>query len=491
MNFYDQSRALLGRFNLAKVQLKSLTRRLFSRPTRNLATLVFTGVLTVVSQPLLADEVVALSFAKAWQQVQRVSDSQQAQSAQVARAKGLEEAGEDMDWPSLQLTSSYSLLEKPLALDVAELGIDATSLPPALGQMLGALPSQFAFSEQDIFRTSLKAMWPIYTGGQITAAQGIHKAKVEEKKQQQALATRELFLLLVNRYYGVAVAKATVETNQTLVDSLAVHLDHATKREQQGQIARVEVLNAEVAYNNGKINLASAVRQWEMANIAMARMLKLPSVNLYSALFMLDESPSLPYLSQRTLTQHPALKLLQAKEAQAEGLIDVEKGLYKPKVFLYGNYTLYEDDSTLSHIEPDWMVGVGLTMPLISREGRSGKVRAAKSALLQARYTKAQTQQDLSLLLDQNYRQLLQAEEESQSLDTSLALAKENLRLRDIAFNQGLSTSIDRVDAEIKLKAVHTQQLAAKYRYLQAYASLMTISGQLDKFINNSNSLEK
>ncbi|PKG79590.1 TolC family protein [Shewanella sp. Actino-trap-3] len=491
MNFYDQSRALLGRFNLAKVQLKSLTRRLFSRPTRNLATLVFTGVLTVVSQPLLADEVVALSFAKAWQQVQRVSDSQQAQSAQVARAKGLEEAGEDMDWPSLQLTSSYSLLEKPLALDVAELGIDATSLPPALGQMLGALPSQFAFSEQDIFRTSLKAMWPIYTGGQITAAQGIHKAKVEEKKQQQALATRELFLLLVNRYYGVAVAKATVETNQTLVDSLAVHLDHATKREQQGQIARVEVLNAEVAYNNGKINLASTVRQWEMANIAMARMLKLPSVNLYSALFMLDESPSLPYLSQLTLTQHPALKLLQAKEAQAEGLIDVEKGLYKPKVFLYGNYTLYEDDSTLSHIEPDWMVGVGLTMPLISRDGRSGKVRAAKSALLQARYTKAQTQQDLSLLLDQNYRQLLQAKEESQSLDTSLALAKENLRLRDIAFNQGLSTSIDRVDAEIKLKAVHTQQLAAKYRYLQAYASLMTISGQLDKFINNSNSLEK
>jgi outer membrane protein TolC len=491
MNFYDQSRALFGRFNLAKVQLKSLTRRLFSSPARNLATLAFTGALTVVSQPLLADEVVALSFAKAWQQVQRVSDSQQAQSAQVARAKGLEEAGEDMDWPSLQLTSSYSLLEKPLALDVAELGIDATSLPPALGQMLGALPSQFAFSEQDIFRTSLKAMWPIYTGGQITAAQGIHKAKVEEKKQQQALATRELFLLLVNRYYGVAVAKATVETNQTLVDSLAVHLDHATKREQQGQIARVEVLNAEVAYNNGKINLASAVRQWEMANIAMARMLKLPLVNLYSALFMLDESPSLPYLSQRTLTQHPALKLLQAKEAQAEGLIDVEKGLYKPKVFLYGNYTLYEDDSTLSHIEPDWMVGVGLTMPLISREGRSGKVRAAKSALLQARYTKAQTQQDLSLLLDQNYRQLLQAEEESQSLDTSLALAKENLRLRDIAFNQGLSTSIDRVDAEIKLKAVHTQQLAAKYRYLQAYASLMTISGQLDKFINNSNSLEK
>jgi outer membrane protein TolC len=491
MNFYNINRAVFRRCNLAKGLSQGLSQGQSKGLPKSLTRLVFTCILTLVSQPLLADEAAVLSFAKAWQQVQKVSDSQQAQKAQVARAKGLEEAGEDMDWPSLQLTGSYTLLEKPLSLDVAELGIDATRLPPAIGQMLGALPSQFAFSEQDIFRTSLKAMWPIYTGGQITAAQGIHKAEVTEKKQQQALATRELFVLLVNRYYGVAVAKAMVETNQTLVDSLAVHLNHATKREQQGQIARVEVLNAEVAYHNGKINLASAVRQWEMANIAMARMLKLPAVNLSSALFMLDEAPSLPYLSQLTLRQHPALKLLQAKEAQAKGLIDVEKGLYKPKVFLYGNYTLYEDDSALSHMEPDWMVGVGMTMPLISRDGRSGKVRAAKSALLQARYTKAQTRQDLSLLLDQNYRQLLQAKEESQSLDTSLALAKENLRLRDIAFNQGLSTSIDRVDAEIKLKAVHTQQLAAKYRYLQAYASLMAISGQLDKFINNSNSLEK
>ncbi|WP_037430614.1 TolC family protein, partial [Shewanella sp. POL2] len=109
-----------------------------------------------------------------------------------------------------------------------------------------------------------------------------------------------------------------------------------------------------------------------------------------------------------------------------------------------------------------------------------------KSALLQARYTKAQTRQDLSLLLDQSYRQLLQAEEEFKALNTSLELATENLRLREIAFNQGLSTSIDRVDAELKLSAVKTQQLGASYRYVQAYARLMAISGQLDEFIGRS-----
>ena len=178
--------------------------------------------------------------------------------------------------------------------------------------------------------------------------------------------------------------------------------------------------------------------------------------------------------------------MLEAKETQANGLIALEKGKYHPTVFLFGNYTLYEEDTLLTSITPDWMVGVGVNVPLISRDGRSGKVEAAKSALLQARYTKAQTKQDLSLLVDQSYRQLLQAEEEVTALDTSLELAIENLRLREIAFNQGLSTSIDRVDAELKLSAVKTQQLAARYRYVQAYARLMAISGQLDEFIGRT-----
>jgi outer membrane protein TolC len=77
-----------------------------------------------------------------------------------------------------------------------------------------------------------------------------------------------------------------------------------------------------------------------------------------------------------------------------------------PTVFLYGNYTLYKDDSIFSQAEPDWLVGVGVKIPLLSRNGRSGKIEAAKSAQLKARYTRAQTQQDLNLLLEKNYRDL-------------------------------------------------------------------------------------
>ncbi|BCV68044.1 TolC family protein [Shewanella algae] len=448
----------------------------------------------LAAQPAFAAD---YSFASAWQQLLEVSDKLAAEGQEVSRAEAQQEAGRDLNLPSLNINGSYTRLEKPIELDLRDLNplasMDPATLPPAIGGIIGSLPgSMFVtpFTEQDVFRASLQAMWPIYTGGQISAAQGIQAAQVAEKKQQLELARRELFTTLVDRYYAVTVTQALVQTQAQLVASLEKHYSHAEKLEQQGQIARVERLNAQVALDQAKVDLGSAKRRHEMALIALSRLLHQTDIATKSPLFMVPNSPSLPQLTELTLKQHPALRLLEAKETQAQGLVDMEKGKYFPTVFLYGNYTLYEDDSLFSKVEPDWMVGVGVKVPLLSRDGRSGKVQAAKSALLQARYTKAQTRQDLSLLVDQSYRQLLQAEEEVNALNSSLALAEENLKLRELAFNQGLSTSIDRVDAELKLSAVRTKQLAAQYRYVQAYARLMAVSGQLDEFIGRSDKQE-
>ncbi|MEZ9538426.1 TolC family protein [Shewanella sp. 10N.286.51.B8] len=453
----------------------------------------FAAFLVVGISVISAAQAEPLAFNQAWQQLLTVSDKLKAQSQEVSRAEAEQDAGKDLSLPSLDLSGSYTRLEKPVELDLRDLNpiasLDPAALPPALGNIIGAIPGSLfvtPFTEQDVFRASLKAMWPIYTGGQITAAQGIQAAQVEEKKHQYALVSRELFTQLVDRYFAVALTKTLVQTNQQLVDSLTEHASHAQKLEREGQIAKVERLNAQVALENAKVNLGSSQRQYEMSTIALSRMLQLSNTTPTSGLFSLAQPPSLPRLSQLTISQHPALKLLEAKETQANGLIKLEKGKYHPTVFLYGNYTLYEDDSLFSQIEPDWMVGLGVNVPIFSRVGRSGKVKAAQSALLQAKHTKAQTQQDLSLLVDQSYRQLQQADEEVNALNASLALATENLRLRELAFNQGLSTSIDRVDAELKLSAVKTQQLGAQYRYVQAYARLMAISGQVDEFIGRT-----
>ena len=62
------------------------------------------------------------------------------------------------------------------------------------------------------------------------------------------------------------------------------------------------------------------------------------------------------------------------------------------------------------------------------------------------------------------------------------ALAEENVRLRDKAFGQGLSTSLDVVDAQSQLAGVKTQRAAAAYQYVVSLARLLALSGQRNSF---------
>ena len=249
--------------------------------------IILLSLLAVSASTVEAKEI---AFSDAWQQLLKVSDKLQASMQEVNRAQAEKQAGDDLNLPSISINGSYTRLEKPIELDLRDLNplasLDPATLPPALGGAIGAIPGSLfvtPFTEQDIFRSSLQAMWPIYTGGRITAAQGIHEAHVAEKEQQHQLSTRDLFVQLVDRYYAVAVSDALMNTRGQLVEALKEHAQHAMKLEEQGQIAKVERLNAQVALENAKVDYASARRQLEMSKIALARMLHESDIKFFSA----------------------------------------------------------------------------------------------------------------------------------------------------------------------------------------------------------------
>ncbi|MEF1172883.1 TolC family protein, partial [Vibrio sinaloensis] len=71
---------------------------------------------------------------------------------------------------------------------------------------------------------------------------------------------------------------------------------------------------------------------------------------------------------------------------------------------------------------------------------------------------------------------------EVQGLESSIELAKENLKLRDKAFSQGLSTSTDVVDAQLYLASVQTQKAAASFNYLLSLSKLLALSNEMSAF---------
>lgn len=437
-----------------------------------------------------------ISFGEAWQEVLRSHDSLAAGQANIERTEHLQRAAGDLYFPKIDLNARYTRLDGPIEVRPDQLlasmpaGDQVGQLLANLGRTYGLSPAQIntgltsTIADRDLRTGSVTGIWPVYAGGRIDAAQNIAKGQTDEARFQLDLDRQKQFETLVQYYFGAVLAGEVLATKGKVLNGLQRHRDRAILLERQGQTAHVERLQAEASLDKARVEETKARHDFEIARAALTRMLKSEeNIEPDDGLFINAGLPSLATFLKTSLAGHPGLAIYKAKGQQAEGLADVEKGKYLPEVALFGSYALYEDDYLASELSPDWLVGMGISMPLLDRSGRSGNLDAARSRLRQLDALQAQARQDLSLLVEKTYRQAQQALEEYAGLGSSLALAEENLRLRQKAFDQGLSTSLDVVDSQLFLAGIQTQRSAAAYTYVVSLSRLLAMGGSLDSFL--------
>ncbi|HAU8271146.1 TPA: TolC family protein [Vibrio vulnificus] len=434
----------------------------------------------------LACQAAPITFQQAWQLLQENNHSLAAQRANVESQQHMQSATSSLNLPSISVGANYTRLDTDVTVSGQQL-LDSTGqhislpLPPAI---IGALANTTStITERDIFTSSIRAIWPIFTGGRISAAQAAAEGKTDEARSQLSMETQARYEDLSKYYFSVVLAKEVLQTRQAVEQGLTQHRDFAIKLEKQGQIAHVERLQAEASLDKAKVETRKAQSNLDIVQSALSKILaQNDMVEPAEGLFINQHLPPLTAFTEQTLATYPGLDLLSAKEKQASALIKAEKGKYYPEVYLYGDYSLYEDDSLASEMKPDWLVGVGVNIPLLENTGRSDKVKAANSMVSQVQSLKAQAKEDLSVLVQKTYLEAQQAIDEVIGLESSIRLAKENLDLREKAFNQGLSTSLEVVDAQLYLASVETQQSAARFRYLLSLTKLLALSSEMNSF---------
>jgi len=435
-----------------------------------------------------------MSFGEAWHLVKNESEALQASRASVEQASHERDSAKDMYWPQLNLSGSYIYLDDDVTLSSTEL-LDSMPAGAMLSQMLaelavsmGVTPAQLAagttstISEREIKSSSLTMLWPLYTGGRISAAQDIAAAGLREAQLQRELQLRDKFEELSKRYFGVVMAEQLVSTRKEVEASLQLHLEHASLLVKNGQIAEVERLQAEASFDKARVERIKSEQDLRIVRTALNSLLGAQDdVEPLTGLFVRHDMPELTASIDQTLQSFPGLAIFDTKEQMADGLAKVEEGKYFPEVAAVGTYNLYEEDSLASELMPDWFVGVNVSIPLLDRSGRGGKYRAAKSLQKKIESLRRQARQDISLLVEKTYREATQALAEYDGLGTSLRLAEDTVELRKKAFQQGLATSLDVIDASLYVASVKTQRSHAAYTSVTKLARLLALRGDVDE----------
>ncbi len=437
-----------------------------------------------------------LSFEQAWSIVEKNNHAIKANQIAVQKSEKLKQANIMLYVPRIEASAAYAYLGSPVELDIKQ-SLESIKLPDKIQNVLPSAASQMAtqiidrlqplkLSNQNIITASIRIIYPLYTGGATYAANNLGKLALQDSKEALRLKRLSLFEQLANIYYGVLLNQEILQTLEQVQEGHKLHLENAKKLQKAGQIAKIETLSAQVAYDRAQNDTLKAKDSLEIAQLALSNLLSdskqsfTPNAKL--SLKSNARKLILDKILNTTLSSYPALKMVEIKEKQAHELSKLERSKFIPQIAFFGNYSYHEKDSVLGSSMPSWFVGIGAKMPLLDNSGSYQKFQASKIAELEISQHKAQAIQDLSLLVEKTYKEAIQAKEFYYTLNSSIALAEENLKLQEKAFTQGMATSSQVVDARNLLSKAKIEQQSIAYKYFLCVAKLMALSDSIDDF---------
>jgi outer membrane protein TolC len=358
-----------------------------------------------------------------------------------------------------------------------------TGVDLGLAGALGGLPSSaWLRTEETLFRPTVTAVAPIYTGGLITATKEAAKAGVRQADAELAASTDLTVLRLVQAYFGQQLAAQVLQVSTENRDGFERHFQDALKIEREGFISKAQRLQVQVARDAAQRQYERAAGEYENARTSLAQLLKEKTpVQPTSPLFV-NTAPLEPasQFVDSALANQPELKKLGAMRDQAAQGVKAVQATQKPKVYGFAEYNLNQDDALL--IEPDWIVGLGVHYTLLSGLNRSKAVSAARHREVQADLAVSAARTALETLTLRAHRQVETAQRQYALLAINMEAARENLRLHDLAFREGQANAAEVIDARVALSIAETQRAAAAYEYDLTLAELLSASGRIQEY---------
>lgn len=396
-------------------------------------------------------------------------------------------------FPKISLNAAYAAFDKDLNMEVdlkgplGGLAGGLGSIPglgPAIGGIINNLPPlEQTIQQKSFFTLDATAVWPIFTGGKILAANAAANLKMQKAKIEGSSVMEELGATLAERYFSLRLARDVVVLRQDVFNTMKSHYEKALKMEKAGVLAKVERMHAAVAMQDAERAYNAALRDAGLAMAALKSMLNIDEdLNPSTPLFIVPAEvfDNLTYFQELAVSGNAKLRGAEVMQKLSQVSVQNEMSTFYPKVFLFGNAKIYNWQVT--SLMPDFTFGVGVNFTIF--EGLNGyhKVRAAQALEKSVYLKRTRAVKDIKTLVEQQYITMLNARADYEAVQTSIEFTKEYVRARTKAFDTGLATSLDVVDAELAFSKARFESIMAAYKFDTALAKLLDTAGIFGEF---------
>ena len=421
------------------------------------------------------------------------SASLKAADAEVQMARRERQRVNALWWPHLQAEGAYMHLSEkvevrqplsyytdPIKADVQRI-VPGEQLVTGLLDRVGDYTFTFPLLPQDIASVGLTAEWVAFSGGKRYYADKMARRMVNVAQIGSERVESAEQVLLVERYYGLVLARHTTEVCHQRYEAMQRHYTDALRMEQVGLIDKAARLATQVAMEEAEREWHHAESVQQVRQVALMQLIGLSDDAEFvptSPLSVPEELPSEQLFVESMLRDNPTLASLSLEEQMAGDKFRIDQGGYLPSIALFGKQTLWAHGLP-SNLMPRTVVGVGFVWNLFDGLDRERKVSQSKLAQQTLAWSREDAEAELKVLVSELYATLQRTRDDIRVLDSTITLSEELLRMRRAAFAEGMATSTELIDAEDALATARLSRLTAQYAYHVTMANLQAVCGGL------------
>ena len=329
---------------------------------------------------------------------------------------------------------------------------------------------------------------PIFLGGKINAA--YHASQIEESiaKQHSQQVENSLISELIERYYALSLITRVVQVKEQVVAGINKHLQDAIALERQGMIARSELLYVEYKMAEAERELYDAQGELSTTKEALKAILSTDEdFTATTPMFVLKAIDDITHY-KLLADNNSIISQVELKKDLSEQAVRINRAEFFPQITAMGVANIYNHQ--VSGLLPRWAVGIGVNFKIFDGLNRENKYKAAKATANEVEQIAAGVHKDINLLVDKLYNQLQNYHNRLNSIASSIRFAEEYRQAKERAFQEGLATASELVDAELNLAKARTERLEAAFEYDITLARLLEAAGISINFMDYIHSSE-
>jgi outer membrane protein len=462
------------------------------------------AIALLVSVPLVAQRATPaaqrpLSLDDAFRLAEPSSDDVRIAQNAVVRSKGQYYQARATVLPQITATANYQhQLQNQFAAITKRFAQPVDPNAPRDTTTQPFNPISVLFASPNTITLGLQASQPLYLDGRFALASRVAKANEDVARYGLRTARAQLRYDVASAYFDAVIAEKFLQIAESSLVQTERTLRQTTLQRQVGTVAEYDLLRSRVARDGQRPLVIQAQQNSDVASLRLKQLLNIPLTDAVVLSTPIQDADMDRVLAASQLDTDPrpsagkglsadamaAMPTLNARDTapdsrtavqQAAAALEVQRGAVKnaalqrlPTLNLGSNYQRFAYPSnanilprSLSDFYPQWVVSLGLSVPVWTSGRIKGDVMVARANMADAEARLNQGRRAAALDVQLALKSLEQAQSNWLASIGTEEQADKALRIAEVRYTNGISTQLELSDIRNLLIQSQANRLSA------------------------------